>query len=33
MARRVTVYSDQTHGVCAALGTEISRVRREGRWS
>lgn len=33
MARHVTVFSVPTRAVCAALGTEIARVRRERRWS
>lgn len=33
MARGVTVFSAATRQVCAALGTEIARVRRERRWS
>lgn len=33
MPRRVTVYSTPTRAACAALGSEISRVRRERRWS
>jgi transcriptional regulator with XRE-family HTH domain len=33
MARRVAVYSTPTRGVCAALGSEIARARRERRWS
>jgi transcriptional regulator with XRE-family HTH domain len=32
-ARSVTVYSAPTRDVCAALGSEIARVRRERRWS
>lgn len=33
MARRAMVYSLPTRDVCAALGSEIARVRRERRWS
>ncbi|MCZ2818011.1 helix-turn-helix domain-containing protein [Modestobacter sp. VKM Ac-2984] len=33
MSRRVTVYSTPTRDVCAALGSEVARVRRERRWS
>ncbi len=33
MPRRVTVYSAPTRDVCAALGSEIARTRRERRWS
>lgn len=33
MPRHVTVYSTPTRAACAALGSEISRVRRERRWS
>jgi transcriptional regulator with XRE-family HTH domain len=33
MPRRVTVYSAPTRDVCAALGSEIARARRERRWS
>ncbi|MGY1887745.1 helix-turn-helix transcriptional regulator [Blastococcus sp. SYSU DS0753] len=33
MPRRRAVYSEPTRGVCAALGSEIARVRRERRWS
>ncbi len=31
--RGVSVYSAVTREVCAALGSEITRVRRERRWS
>ena len=33
MPRRVAVYSAPTRAVCAALGSEIVRVRRERRWT
>ena len=33
MARRVTAHSTPTRDVCAALGSEVARVRRERRWS
>ena len=33
MPRGVRVFSAATREVCAALGSEIARVRRERRWS
>ena len=33
MSRKRAVYSAATRQVCAALGTEVARVRRERRWS
>lgn len=33
VARRLSVFSKSTRAVCEALGTEVSRVRRERRWS
>lgn len=33
MPRHVAVYSAPTRDVCAALGSEIARARRERRWS
>jgi len=33
MPRRASVYSAPTRDVCAALGTEIARTRRERRWT
>ena len=33
MARGVKVYSAATRQLCALLGSEVARVRRERRWS
>jgi transcriptional regulator with XRE-family HTH domain len=33
MPHRLAVYSAPTRDVCAALGSEIARARRERRWS